>query len=153
MDRVRDQHAALGRLGLQARRDIDAVAQDVVAVDDDVTQIDADPELDRLLGPRLVEGRHGALDGDRTIDCVDGAGKFYQCPVAHFLDDPPAMGIHRRIEMLIPDLPHRRQRARFVHAYQPGIASDVGREDRGEPALRSGLGHQLRGLPEQSRRL
>ena len=35
---------------LQPRRDVDAIAEDVVAVDDDVADIDADAELDALVG-------------------------------------------------------------------------------------------------------
>ncbi len=141
MDRVRDQHAALGRLGLQPRRDIDPVAEDVLAIDDDVAEIDADPELDRLLGPRLVEGRHGALDGDRTIDRVHGAGKFNQRAVAHSLDDPPAMGQDGRVECLRPDIAQRRYRAGLVLGNQSRISNHVGRDDGGKAALGSFCGH------------
>ena len=41
--------AGLGQR-FEARRDIDAIAEDVVAVDDDVADIDADPKIETLVG-------------------------------------------------------------------------------------------------------
>jgi hypothetical protein len=42
MDYVRNTDAAGLRNALKARRDIDAIAKDIVAIDDDVADVDAD---------------------------------------------------------------------------------------------------------------
>ena len=77
---------------LKARRDIDTVPVDVVAVDDDVADIDADAKLDAPIdwncGIALV---HATLDLDRAAHCVDDAGEFDQCAVTGGLDDAAAM--------------------------------------------------------------
>jgi hypothetical protein len=63
VDVARDADTA--RLGeaLEARRDVDAVAVDVVVLDDHVAEVDADAEPDTLLGRpvRFVLG-HSALN-------------------------------------------------------------------------------------------
>ncbi len=68
-DRARDADAArLGQL-LQARGDVDAVAEDVVVLADHVAEVDADPELDLALAAptSLLRARHAALDLDRAL--------------------------------------------------------------------------------------
>jgi hypothetical protein len=69
------------RLGqrLQARRDIDAVAEDIVVVDDDVTDVDSDSEFNTLFRcyDRIALG-HPPLNVDRTTHGIDYAGKFQQ---------------------------------------------------------------------------
>src|SRR5262249_35972134 len=69
-DRFGDADAA--RIGdrLEPRRDVDAISVDVLALDDHVTEVDADARVDTLLGTaesilaRLVLlNAHGALHG------------------------------------------------------------------------------------------
>src|SRR5437764_12090569 len=78
--------------GFQARGDIDAVAIDVVRVDDDVAEIDADAELDppRLRNTGIVPS-HLALQFGRAAHRIDDAGEFDQEPVSGGLDDAAAM--------------------------------------------------------------
>jgi hypothetical protein len=62
---ARHQNAAGFGQSLQPRRDIDAVAKNVVAVDDHVADIDPDPEIDALVrGDVGVALEHAALDFD-----------------------------------------------------------------------------------------
>ena len=77
---------------IEARRHVHAVAQDVVAVDDDLAQIDADTVGDAALGGhvRLALG-HAPLHRDRAQDRVDRAAKLDQEPVAGGLDDAPVV--------------------------------------------------------------
>jgi hypothetical protein len=77
--------------------DIDAVAKNVVALDDDVADIDADSELDRIgfitgALPKL------SLNFDGAGHRVHGAREFHQRAVAHQLDDTAGMGGDRRID-------------------------------------------------------
>src|SRR6266446_4510810 len=72
--------------------DIDAVAVNVVLVNDDVAEIDADAELDAaLLGDAVIAQCHFALQFDRARHRIDDAGEFDQQPVAGGLHDAAAM--------------------------------------------------------------
>ena len=78
---------------LDAGGDVHAVAIDVIAVDDDITDIDADPELDGVVfGAARIEFAKLFLDLDRTGDGVDRACEFDQRSVTHELDRPARMG-------------------------------------------------------------
>ena len=82
---------------LQPRRDIDAVAQNVVALDQHVAEIDADAIDDALgLGRLGVALDHQFLDRDRAFDRGDDGGKLQQQPVARRLDDAAAEARHDR---------------------------------------------------------
>ncbi len=76
----------------EPRGDVDAVAENIVVVDDDVADMDADAEFDPLIlrhGGVLLG--HAALDLDRAARRVDGAGELDQHAVAGGLDDAAAM--------------------------------------------------------------
>ena len=131
MDDVGDENAAVRRLAFEPRRDIDAVAKDVVALDDDVAEVDADAEVDRPLR-RDVALAHRALDRDGAFDRVDGAAELDQRAVAHHLDDAAVARGDGGIEHLAPDLSQRGERAGLVLAHHAAVADDVGGEDRRE---------------------
>ena len=57
-------------------RDIDAVAKDILVIDDDVAHIDADAELDLLLWRHISTAcRHRALNVDGATNRVDCTGE------------------------------------------------------------------------------
>ncbi len=86
-----DDAAGLGQ-PLQPVGDIDAVAMDVVALDNDVAEVDADAELDPLVRRHAgVSLCLGLLDLDRATQGVDHAGKLDQQAVAHGLDQASAV--------------------------------------------------------------
>src|SRR6516164_6004325 len=129
------------RLGqrFQPRRDIDAVAINIVVVEDDVAEIDPDAELDAPRLPDLgVALGHPLLQLDRTAHRVDDAGKLDQQPVAGGLDDTPPMLFDLGIRDLTADRLQRGERPFLVRPHQPRIAGDIGGKDRGETA---GLAH------------
>ncbi len=67
------------RLGqrFEAGGDVDAVAEDVAFIDDDVADIDADAELDAPIGRYAnVAVGHLALNVDRAAHRVDDAGEL-----------------------------------------------------------------------------
>src|ERR1700757_4854150 len=73
--------------GFEARRDVDAVAEDVVLVDDDVAEIDADAEIDAPLGWHIGVARgHLALDLDRATNRIDHARELAEQTVARRVD-------------------------------------------------------------------
>ena len=130
----RPRNADSSRLcdAFQPRRDIDPVAQHVLAVDQHVAQMNANSVDDafRLGSLRVALGRL-FLHGERTFDRRDNRGKLDQHPVAHRLEHAPAVrGDDRRGRLA--HVQHRLHRSDLVLAHQPGVAHDVGGEDRGE---------------------
>src|SRR5215470_9783884 len=71
MDRIGDEHAAGGGQGFDARGDVDAVAVEVVSLDNNVAEIDADAQLDAVvrLDARVPPG-HYLLHLDRAAHRV-----------------------------------------------------------------------------------
>src|SRR4030095_10597737 len=72
-------HAEPARLrqGLQAARDVDPVAEDVVAVDDDVADVDPHAKLETQIGRDAgIAFGHSALHIDGAADRFDDAGEF-----------------------------------------------------------------------------
>jgi len=84
--------------GFQTGGNIDAVAEDVVAIDDDVADIDPDAEDDaRVLGHACIAADHAALDYHRAPDRIDDTGKFDQRAIACGLDDTATMTGNRPV--------------------------------------------------------
>ena len=99
VDGLRDADGA--RLGerLEPGGDVDAIAKDVVAVDDDVAEIDTDPQFETALGrDRVVDGARCSLHLDGAVQRVDDARKIRQQAVAGRADDPPAMCRDQRVD-------------------------------------------------------
>src|SRR6266436_3916812 len=137
--------------GFEARRHVDAVAKDVVFLNDHVAQIDADAELHP---PRRrdvrVTSRHSALNLGSAQHGVGDAVEFDQHAVASGLDDAATVLRDSRIDELDPMGLETRERPRLVDLHQPTVADHVSGEDRGEPALwsrhihRSGSFHETK---------
>src|SRR5215471_12272529 len=89
-----DRHADAAWCGdlLQTGGDIDAITKDVVPLDDDVADVDADAEGDApILGQLGGAASHRHLDLDRTAHRIHHARELQEQPVAGGLDDPPSM--------------------------------------------------------------
>ena len=101
MNGIGDEHPAGNGQGFDPRRDVDAVAIEIVALDDHVAEIDADAQFDAVVGPdtRVPLG-HRLLHRDRAADRIDDAGEFHQQAVAGGLDDAAAVLADLRIEDL-----------------------------------------------------
>ncbi len=101
-DRGRDQHAADRGMLLQARHDVDAVAQQVGAFDRHLAHVDGAAHLqphavllDAASTPPSTRRRRPAavgrgLDGERGARRLDRAGELDQQPVAQRLEDAAA---------------------------------------------------------------
>ena len=77
---------------LQPRRDIDPVAENVVAVDQYVAEIDADAQ--KYLAARFdigIASRQSALNFERTFDRIRSTREFCEHAVAGSLDDAAAI--------------------------------------------------------------
>ena len=105
---------------MQTRSDIDAVAVNILVVDDDVTDVETDAKLDTPFRRDLdVALGDLPLDVDRAAYRVDDAGKLDENTVARSLDDAPAvlrdLWIDDRASMGL----ECGQRAFLIHAHQP----------------------------------
>ena len=135
VDGFRDADAAGLRQSLEARDNIDAIAQNVLSIDDDVAEIDPDAVLDApVFGiTGLVDG-HRLLHGERAPDRVNDAWEFDQQAVPGRLDDAPAELSYPGVDQFPAEGLMSRNRAFLVQADQPRIANHVGHENGGEPA-------------------
>jgi hypothetical protein len=124
---------------LEARGDVDATAVDIVALNDDVADVDADPEgdapvvrhLDLALGDTLLD-RGGAFDR------IDHAPEFDQRAVAHQLDDAAVVLSDFRLDEVLAQRLQARVCALLVGRHEARVADDVGGENGGQPT-RDGL--------------
>src|SRR5580704_10642048 len=122
------------------RSDVDAVAHEVaVALLDDIAEMNANPELDALLGRHAgVALDHCGLDFDRAAHGVDHAAELDDRAVAGALDDAAVVHGDDRVDQVAAQGPEPRQRAVLVGAGEPAVAGDVGHQNRRELP---GLGH------------
>ena len=99
---LRDGYAVGLGQAFQPRRDVDAIAEDVLRFGNYIADIDADtesePSLVRNFGITEV---HPALHFNRAGDRLDDARKLREHPVASRFDDPPAMQSDSRGEQLL----------------------------------------------------
>jgi hypothetical protein len=95
--------ADAARLGqrFQARRDIDAVAKDLVFLGDDVTEVDADAKPDApLVGQIGLAIDHPTLHFGGAARRVDDASEFREQAITRVLDDVPPVLLDLRIDEL-----------------------------------------------------
>ncbi|HZZ25271.1 MAG TPA: hypothetical protein VFE60_23115 [Roseiarcus sp.] len=110
--------------------DVDAIAENVLAVDQNIAEIDADSIEDALrLGELGVALSHHGLDCDRAFDRGHYGGKLRQHAVARRLDETSAEAPHDRRRRLAT-LAHQLYCASLVLAHEARIADHIGGEDR-----------------------
>jgi hypothetical protein len=118
----------------QPRGDVNAVAKDILAFDQDIAEVDANPVEDPLpLGRAFVAGGHLPLHRHGAFDRRDHGREFDEHPVAHRLEDSPAVRGDDRPSGLAP-LAHRLGGSGLVLAHHARVADDIGGKDRGELA-------------------
>jgi hypothetical protein len=131
--------ARLGH-GLQAVGNVGAVAMNVVALDDDVAEVDADAEHQAaILGQRGIARALGTLDIDGTADGVDDAAELDQQAVAHGLDQSAVVLGNPRLEYVVEIGLESRARPLLVDLAEAAIAGDIGDHHGSEPALHAPL--------------
>ena len=88
---------------LDSRRDVDAIAEHVAFVDDDVTKVDADAEADALALRQIgVAILHPLLHHDGAAHGIDDRGELDQHAVAGGLEDASAVLVDQRIDQFPP---------------------------------------------------
>lgn len=128
--RLRYCHAAGLGDAFQPRSDVDPVAEDIVVIDDDVAQIDPDPEFDPpFFGDVGIAAPHSALNLGRAFDRVHDAWKLDQHSVTGQLDDPTLMFRYGWIDQLGPVRLEAGERADLIGTHQPAVTDHVGGQD------------------------
>ena len=131
-NRTRDANPARLRKSLQPGRDIDGIAEEIVALNHDVADVDADPKSHLLTGRsiRILLG-YGVLNFDSTLHGVHSAGEIGDEAVARRVEDPTAM----RGDQAIDDDPVRGEGAKgadLISPHETAVAFDIRCEDRRE---------------------
>ena len=120
-------NAAGVRQRLDPGGDIHAVAIDVVAIDDDVADIDADPELyPTVFGAARIAFANLLLDLDRAGDSVHGARELHQRAVAHEFERPARMGRDQGIDEVAPQCLQPGESTGLIDTHEPRVADNIG---------------------------
>ncbi|MBB4189648.1 hypothetical protein GGE07_006344 [Sinorhizobium terangae] len=139
-----DKIAHSGRYGdsawpcnpLQPRRDVHAVAEDVAILQDDVSQINADPELNAVIRRNwVISNDHRALYVDSTGYRFQNTLKLGENAIADELYDPAVVLCNLRVQELALVGHQRAERRGFVGLHEPTEANDVSGEDRCQSAV------------------
>jgi hypothetical protein len=117
-------------------RDVNTVAKQILALDEDIANMRADAEahwLTHCSGGVFFDD--GSLNRDRTLDGVDRIGEVGDDTVPGAAEDALAMGGDQLVE---DDATggEPAQGADLVPPHQPAVACDIGRKDRRELADR-----------------
>ncbi len=135
VDRLGNTESTLAGQTLQAGRHIDSVTKEVVVIDDDVAQVDADPKAHLSISRNLgVVTLDLMLDVDRASNRFDRARELGHDAVAGPAKDPPVVIAHEFLD----DGPIRAEppdRVLLVDLHQPAVTDHIGRQNRGELAL------------------
>jgi len=126
------------RLGqrFKTRGDVDAIAENVVVLDDDVAEIDADTEYDPLILRRCsVPLGHPALHRDRAGDGLNDARELDQDAVTGGLDDAAFVLRDARIDQVAAVASKTGKSPNLVLAHEAAVADDISGEYGREPAL------------------
>jgi hypothetical protein len=126
---------------LDPRRDVNAVAKDIVAVDDDVADIDADTKVD-LYYSAFVPFGHLTLHGRRTDYGIYDACELDQHAIASSLDDPTIVLGDSGINDFAAVRLQRRKGADFVNSHEPRITYDIRRQYRRQSSLDTPFCHE-----------
>jgi len=124
------------RFGLEPRRDVDVIAVDIVAVDDDVPQMKAGPEYDHpFLGLAPIGLGNGLLKLDGSGEGIDRARELDQPAIALEPDHTSAMPRDSRSQPLVDVVQKSCNGTALILTHQPGRADSVHKEDRCQSAL------------------
>ena len=121
---------------LETGRHVDAVAEDVAVLDNNVAQIDADTVKQATRGRHVpISPRHPLLKVDRASQRLGDALEFHQHAVAGRLDDTALALGDRRIDHLQSHGLQSSQSSLLVDFHQPAVSDDVRRKNCSETAL------------------
>jgi hypothetical protein len=109
------QNTTRGCGRFQSGSNVDAVTQDVIAVNNDVAHINSDSKFNwRQMILFGVAGAQGVLDRHSALHCIDNTGELRQRAVTHDLENTTPVFRNIGLEDLTPDILQPRQRRGLV---------------------------------------
>src|SRR5262245_7431961 len=111
---------------LQARGDVNALAIDIVALNQYVAYMNTHAKAQVPdFGQARVARRHTGLDFHCTAKGIDDARELDQKAIARHLENPPAVARHRRIQKVAPVLAQNRECSFLIGLHKPTVADNV----------------------------
>ncbi len=139
-----DADSAGLRQRFEASGYVDSIPQDVVIVDDDITEIDADAQYDALrVRESGVPPSHRLLQRDGASHRLHRTRELHQNAVAFDPDDPPSMSLDVRRHHVPQYALQTPPRADLVLTSKAAIADHVGKQDCFQSALHALLRHRV----------
>jgi hypothetical protein len=121
-----------------AARHIYIVAIDVIALDDDIAEVEADSEHDGfVLGLVAIGLDHRLLEVYGRSEGIYGASELDKAPISLQPDHPPAAACGSWRKSLVQMFQEARNGAALIPAHQPRRSDRVCKEDRRQPPLLS----------------
>jgi hypothetical protein len=119
---------------LQSSSDVDAITENVVALDQDVAEVDPDPKQHTpILRDTFVPLGHHRLHGHRAFDRIDHRRKFEQHAVTRGLHEATTVFRHESVGNLAV-FAECAGCADLVEAHEPRVACHVSRDYGRQPA-------------------
>jgi hypothetical protein len=135
-DLARNADAAAVGNAFQPRRKVDTISEDVVAITNDVSDVDTHPKLNALVPGNLgIVVSHGLLHFNRTPHGIHDARKLDQEAVPGGLDNASSVPRNFWINYVLPMGFELGQRTLFVGPHKPRVANHVGGQYCRQPAL------------------
>jgi len=117
-DRLRDRDPARSGDALQSRRDVDTVAENIVAFDNDIPKVNADTEFNAAIFRDIrVSLANSPLNFDGARHGANHARKFRKYAVARLLNDSALMLCDLVIDDILSNRLECRERASFVRTH------------------------------------
>jgi hypothetical protein len=129
---------------LDTRRNIDALAKNIVAVNDDVANVNSNAKQDARLSFTGHSLCHSLLDLNGEGYRIDYTREFDQHAVTGLLDDSTIMRSDARIEDLTTVLFQGGQCADLVSPHQATISGNVNRQHRRQSPFYAAVRHMAR---------
>ena len=120
---ARDQNASWRAQLLQTGRDVDAVAQEIIALNDHIAEVDTDAQGDPALGSHIfLPAGYLCLHSRSAGHRADDRPELCDEAVAHQLDDAAAMLSQQWLQQRVPQILYRCERPGFVGLDKPRVA-------------------------------
>ncbi len=120
---------------LQPGRNVDPVTEKIIAVDNDIAQVDADAEEhSAMLGYVAIAIIDVLLNGNSAAHRLHGATKLGDYAVASTSEDPAMMAGNERVYGF-PVNSKLFDRSFLIRLYKTAVTDNVGDQDSGEAAL------------------
>ena len=145
---ARDADAVGLGQAFQPRGHVDPVAEQLVALNHHVADVDADAQAHpAVLGQLGVADPELFLDRDGAAHRLHRAGELGQHAVAAGAEHPAVMPDDQAVDNFPIGLEGSKRRL-FIGRHQPRVALDIGGEDCRKPSLDTLRGHDDRSLPD-----